>query len=150
VDVAESPALTGLLIHRHCSVTILEDCRTTEEVGMSSSVTIGSVAVLALTMVAEAAPRGILGEGTRRAYSNLKAKIAEWINSDGAFLEQRLALVAWRARIAKAIEQQSPEEQANVRTLVVDLIEALKKDALRGSLGISIRRLDAIHAQLTP
>jgi len=116
---------------------------------MSNSVTIGSLAVLLLTMVAEAAPRGILGEGTRSAYSNLKEKIALWINSDGAFLEQRHALAARRARIASTIEQQSPEEQASVRSLAVALIEALKKDALRGSLGISIRRLETIHAQLT-
>jgi hypothetical protein len=115
---------------------------------MSNSATIGSLAVLLLTMVAEAAPRGILGQGTRSAYSNLKEKIAQWTNSDGAFLEQRQALATRSARIASTIEQQPPEEQANVKNLSVALIEALKTDALRGSLGISLRRLQTIHAQL--
>jgi hypothetical protein len=115
---------------------------------MSNSATIGSLAVLLLTMVAEAAPRGILGQSTRSAYSNLKEKIAQWANSDGAFLEQRQALATRSARIASTIEQQPPEEQAKVKNLSVALIEALKTDALRGSLGISLRRLETIHAQL--
>jgi hypothetical protein len=115
---------------------------------MTYSVTIGSLAVLALTLAADSARRGILGERTRTAYVTLKDKIAQWANVNGAILEHRYAPAIPSARIAIAIERQSMEDQLTVKKLAAALIDALKTDVIQGSLGISIRKLEALQAQL--
>jgi len=115
---------------------------------MTDSVTIGSLAVLALTLAADSARRGILGEGTRTAYVTLKEKITQWANIHGAILEDRYALAIPSAKIARTIERQSKEDQLTVKKLAAALIDALKKDVTQGSLGISIRKLEALQAQL--
>lgn len=115
---------------------------------MIGSVTVGSLAATALSMTAEAALRGILGESTRTAYANLKERIAQWVNGDVGILERTDMSSVRKALVAKIIEQRSQADQVRIRDLTAALIEALKRDAQRGSVGISLRRLDAMQEQL--
>jgi hypothetical protein len=115
---------------------------------MTDSATISSLAVLALTLASDSAHRGILGEGTRAAYLTLKEKIAQWANINGAILERRFAPANPSAGTATTIERQSVEDQLTVKILAAALIDALKKDVIQGSLGISIRKLEALQTQL--
>ena len=50
--------------------------------------------------------------------------------------------------VATVIEQRSQADQASIRDLTAALIELLKRDAQQGSLGISLRRLEAMQEQL--
>ncbi len=115
---------------------------------MISSLTIGSLAATVLAMTAEASPRGILGETTRGAYAALKTRIAQWASRDVAILERMYASWTRKDHIAKIIEQQPPADQASIKDLTSALLEGLKQDVLRGSVGISIRRLEVMHQQL--
>ena len=115
---------------------------------MIGSVTVGSLAATVLSMTAEAALRGILGESTRRAYANLKERIAQWANGDVGISERMYMSSVRKALVAKVIEQRSQADQASIRDLTAALIEALKRDAQQGSVGVSLRRLDAMQEQL--
>ena len=115
---------------------------------MAGSTTIGYLAVKVLAMTAEVALKGILGKSTRKAYANLRGKIAQWADGDVAVMEKMYTSFTRKAHIAKVIEQQSATDQASIKDLTAALIEALKRDVRRGSIGISIRRLEAMHEQL--
>lgn len=115
---------------------------------MIGSLTLGSLAVTVLAMTAEAASKGILGESTQRAYMNLKVKITEWTNGDIAVLDRMYTSWTQRVHIAKAIEQRPPADQSSIKELTAALIEALKRDVRQGSVGINVRRLEAMQQQL--
>jgi hypothetical protein len=115
---------------------------------MIGSLTIGSFAVMALSMTAEAAAKGILGKASRNTYASLKEKISQWADCDFTILEKMYTSWTRKAHIAKVIEQRPPVDQAHIRDLTAALIEALKRDVRRGSVGISLRRLEAMQEQL--
>lgn len=114
---------------------------------MNGSATIGSLSVMALTLTSEAASRGILGESSWNAYRRLREVIRECVGDDESLLERLPTSAAMSARISLAIEQ-SIEYRARIKSLAAALIEALKGDVRRGSLGVSLRKLDVIQAHL--
>ncbi len=116
---------------------------------MSGSATIGFLAISALALTSGAAKRGILGENTRVAYGLLEEKIADWANIDAAVLDELIMREARGTRIMSAIEAQSVDDRATIKNLASALVDSLRADVLRGSLGISLRRLEEIRAQLT-
>ncbi len=112
---------------------------------MTGTMTIGALAAALLALAAEAAQRGILGMATRRAYVNLKEKLAQ-LGQEAATSEFS---TAWRLRLAPdPVERSAPVEKENIKALALALLEALKNDVRRGSLGVSLQRLDAIRLQL--
>ncbi len=110
--------------------------------------TIGFVSLTLLSLAATAANRGILGERTRLAYGRLKEKIAEWANSDATIFDEIHIPDSRRRRIIDAIELRPSDDHLAARSMASILAEALRQDVLRGSLGISLRRLEEIDAQL--
>lgn len=114
---------------------------------MNGSTTVGSLSVLALALASEAASRGILRGSTRVAYLQLREKIRQCVDDDEPMLVQLGLSPKIRARVAKAVEQ-SIEQREKIRALSVALVEALKADVLQGSVGVSLRRLNAIAAHL--
>ncbi len=115
---------------------------------MGAPATIGFVTVTLLSLVSEAAARGILGERTRLAYGRLKEKVAAWTSSDATIFEENFFPDLQRKRIIDAIELRPSDDRVTVKSLASALAESLRQDVLRGSLGISLRRLEEINAQL--
>jgi hypothetical protein len=113
---------------------------------MNGSTTIGSLSVLTLALASDAASRGMLGEAARIAYYRLSEMIRECIGEE-ALPEQLATPTPMRTRISLAIEQ-SYEHRAKIRKAAAALIDALRADVRRGSLGISLRKLDVIKAHL--
>lgn len=101
---------------------------------------------MALVLASDASSRGILQENTRIAYAQLREKIRQCVDDD-SLLEQLGFSPKVRARISLAIEQ-SIEQRAKIRILAYGLVAALKDDVLRGSIGISLNRLDTIATHL--
>ncbi len=116
---------------------------------MDSATTIGFLIVTLLALASEAAKRGMLGERTRLACSRLKEKIADWSNSDVAVFDEVYISDARRRRVMDAIELRPSDDRATIRGMARALAESLRQDVQRGSLGISLRRLDQIDAQLS-
>jgi hypothetical protein len=115
---------------------------------MPDPVTLGGLAVLALSMTAEAMLKGTVGEAAKEAYHALKNKIAQWAASDVAALEQTPASASRQAVIAEEIERQSPENQANIRSLAIALMDELEKGQRSGPIGIDTDRLEAARIHL--
>ncbi len=115
---------------------------------MSGPMTIGFVSLTLLSLASTAAKRGILGERTRLAYGTLKETIAEWANSDATIFDEIYIQDSRRRQIIDAIELRPSDDQLTVRSMASVLAELLRQDVLRGSLGISLSRLEAIDAQL--
>ena len=115
---------------------------------MIESTTIGILAVGVLALTAGVAVRGILTDGTRTAYASLKSKVAQWASHDVAVVEKVYRSSPKKARLTEIIERRPPVDRATLRDLTVTLIEALKADACRGSIGVSIRKLDEMLDQL--
>jgi hypothetical protein len=116
---------------------------------MSDSATIGFLAISALALASEAAKRGILGENTRIVYHRLEEKIAAWSNSDAAALADVYMPGARRRRLVSTIEALSPDDRVKIKSMASALVESLRADVLRGSLGISLRQLEELRVQLT-
>lgn len=114
---------------------------------MTGPTTIGSLSVMALALASDAATRGILQESTRVAYFQLRENIRQCVDEDDPLLEQLGLSPNIRARVSLAVEQ-SAEQRGKVRTLARKLVAALKDDVLKGSIGISLRRLNMIAAHL--
>lgn len=114
---------------------------------MNGTTTVGSLAALALALATDAASRGILGESTRAAYLNLREKIRQCVVDDELLAEQTDFSPTLRTRISSAVEQ-SIEQRAKVKALAIALVEAMRADALQGSLGVSLRRLNVIETHL--
>src|SRR5258708_38314164 len=115
---------------------------------MVDAVPIGSLAVLALSMTAEAMLKGTVGEVTKEAYHALKDKIAQWAASDVAALEKTPTSLDRQAVIAKEIERQSPDDRANVQSLAIALMDELEKRQRSGPVGIDTGRLEAARIHL--
>lgn len=114
---------------------------------MNGATTVGSLAALALTLATDAASRGILGASTRAVYLQLCEKIRQCVDDDELLLEHLGLSPTLRAQVSLAVEQ-SIEQRARIKALSIALVEAMKADALQGSLGVSLRRLNAIQADL--
>ena len=112
---------------------------------MIGSVTVGSLAVTVLAMTADVALKGILGE-YQTGIREPEREIALWANV--AILEKMYTSSVRKAHVATVIEQRSQADQASIRDLTAALIEALKRDVQQGSVGISLRRLEAMQEQL--
>lgn len=115
---------------------------------MSGATTIGFVSLTLLSLVSTASRRGILGERTRLAYGRLRAQIADWADSDATIFDEIQMQDSRRRWIIDAIELRAKDDRVSVRSMATLLAEALRQDVLRGSLGISLRRLEEIDAQL--
>ncbi len=115
---------------------------------MGGATTIGFLTVTLLALASEAAKRGMFGERTRLAYSRLKEEIADWSNSDVTVFDEIYISLARRRRIADTIELRPSDDRVTIRRMARALAESLRQDVQRGSLGISLRRLEQIEAQL--
>ncbi|GLI95364.1 hypothetical protein [Methylocystis echinoides] len=115
---------------------------------MGRETTIGMLIVTLLALASEAAKRGILTEGTRLAYGRLKEKIVAWSDSDTSIFDEFYTRESGRRHIVDAIEVRPSDDRVTVRSMASALAELLRQDVLRGSLGISLRRLEEIDAQL--
>jgi hypothetical protein len=115
---------------------------------MPDPVTIGGLAVLALSMTAEATLKGTVGEAVKDAYQALKGKIGQWAASDVDALEKAPASGSRQAVIAEEIERQSSGDQADVRNLAIALMDELEKRHRSSPIGIDIDRLEAARIHL--
>jgi hypothetical protein len=115
---------------------------------MPDPVTLGGLAVLALSMTAEAMLKGTVGEAAKEAYHALKDKIAQWAASDIAALELTPDSARRQAVIAEEIERQTPDDQANIRSLAIALMDELEKRQRSGPIGIDTDRLEAARIHL--
>jgi phosphoribosylaminoimidazole-succinocarboxamide synthase len=106
------------------------------------------VSLTLLSLASEAAKRGILQEKTRLACGRLKEKIAAWANSDVTIFDEIYMPDSRRRWIIDATELRPRDDLVTVRSMASALAESLRQDVLRGSLGISLRRLVEIDAQL--
>jgi hypothetical protein len=66
-------------------------------------------------------------EAAKEAYHALKGKITQWAASDVAALELTPASASRQAVIAEEIERQSPDDQANILSLAIALMDELEK-----------------------
>jgi hypothetical protein len=114
---------------------------------MHGSSTIGSLAVLTLALVSEAASRGMLTERSWRAYQSLKETVVDCVGGDEPLIDELSSPTGPRKRISIAIEQ-SFQHRERIKSLARTLVEALKSDVLRGSLGISLRKLQVLQTYL--
>jgi hypothetical protein len=115
---------------------------------MDNQATIGSLCVAALTTASNAAGRGILTEKTRQAFATLAEKVKQCRGGGSPMLERLESSLAERRRLSIAIEGEPAELKLGIRASAVALIDSMKSDALQGCLGVSLRKLDAMHSQL--
>ena len=94
---------------------------------MGDPVTIGVLASTALSMAAEAAVKGTVGEAAKEAYKTLKSRVARWAGADVEALEKAPASGGRRSVVAEAVDAQPADEQAVVGALAEQLIAALKR-----------------------
>ena len=115
---------------------------------MADPVTIGFLAVEALSIAAKAALEGVVGEGVKDAYGKLKAKIAQWAGGDIAALEKTPDAMKRQELIAEEIDKQPTEELAHVKILATVLSDELQKRQQSGPIGVDIGRLQALRVHL--
>jgi hypothetical protein len=115
---------------------------------MADPVTIVALAASALAMGAGEAVKTGVGEAVKDAYKNLKAKIAAWAGADVEALAAEPDSAGRQLIVAEKIDRQSPDELAEVRTLVLMLNDALREAAKAGAAGIDVGRLEAARVQL--
>ena len=85
--------------------------------GMTDPVTIGALVAKSLSMAADAALKGAVGEGVKDAYKALKEKVVRWAGGDVEALEKAPASADRQALIAEAVNGQPIDERAVVKTL---------------------------------
>jgi hypothetical protein len=115
---------------------------------MADPVTIGALAASALAIAAGEVVKTGVGEAVKDAYKNLKAKIAAWAGADVEALAAEPDSAGRQLIVAEKIDRQSPDELAEVRTLVLMLNDALREAAKAGAAGIDVGRLEAARVQL--
>ncbi|MEA2840867.1 MAG: hypothetical protein QOF41_2197 [Methylobacteriaceae bacterium] len=115
---------------------------------MSDPVTIGGLAALALSMGAQAALKGVVGEAAKTAYNTLKAKVSAWAGSDVQALEKTPGSKARQDVVAEAIDQQPPDDQQGVRELAKVLLDQLERVQSSTPVGIDIGKLKAARVKL--
>ena len=113
---------------------------------MPDPVTVGTLAVGALSMTAEALLKGAVGEAVKDAYKALKAKVSHCASGDLVELEKAPSSRARQAVIAEIIDAQSQADRESVRLLVETLVTNLKAGA--GPIGLDIGRLTALDVEL--
>jgi hypothetical protein len=112
---------------------------------MVDPVTIGALAASALSMAAEAALKGLVGEAAKEAYQALRAKVAGWLGDDLDALEKEPASKGRQLTIAEALDRQLESDQAEVRTLAQRLVATLREG---GNIGLDVGHLEAMEVQL--
>jgi hypothetical protein len=115
---------------------------------MGDPVTIGVLAAAALAMAAEAVVKAGVGEVVKDAYQALKTKIAVWCGSDVEALANDPTSKGRQLIVAEKIDQQSPEDQAEIKTLALALNEALRNAANMSPIGIDIGEIEAASVAL--
>jgi hypothetical protein len=115
---------------------------------MTDPVTIGGLAALALSMGAQAAFKGVVGEAVKSVYNALKEKVSAWAGSDVESLEKAPTSKARQEVIAEAINQQPPDRQDQVRELAKALLDELERLETGTPIGIDIGKLKAARVKL--
>jgi hypothetical protein len=82
------------------------------------------MAVKVLTMVAEAALKGSVGEAAKEAYVALKRGIVSLVGGDVAALDLKAP-----ATVAKEIDELEPAKQTDIKSLVLALTAALQNES---------------------
>lgn len=114
---------------------------------MADPVTVGAFVVSALTMSAEAALKGIVGEGAKEAYRALKTQVGKWAFGDVDKLAE--APTAGRKLVvAEVIDGQSESDRAQVEQLARALLDALKQSQPT-AVGIDVDQLRSRLIDLT-
>ena len=115
---------------------------------MSDPVTIGAIASLVLSMGAEAAVKGAIGEAAKDAYKALKEKISHWASGDIEALERTPGSTARRAVVAEVVDELPEKDKVSVKALATALADALKEASAKGPIGIDIGVLEAARVKL--
>lgn len=110
--------------------------------------TIGALAVEALSIAAQAALRGTVGEAVKDAYKALKHKIAQWAEGDITALEKAPDSKERQEILTKEIDKQLPQDLAQIRSLAAALIDEMEKRQRSGPIGVDIGRLEAMRVRL--
>ena len=110
-----------------------------------SLVTVGTMAVEALSLAAETVLKGAASELIKDSYKALKAKLVPWVGNDLAILEKASDPQKVKTRIAKETDKQSSQDLAEVRDLARVLIGQLE---MKPPVGVDIDRVKAIRAEL--
>jgi hypothetical protein len=115
---------------------------------MADPVTIGTVAVSALSIAAEALAKGALGEAGKNLYSQLRGKVVSWAVGRLSPAE-RIPIAAENQRaVAERIDEQPADELAEIRRLLAALLEKLEQEKSLGPIGIDAERLEAARIHL--
>lgn len=109
-------------------------------------VTVGSLVATSLSMAAEAALKGAVGEVVKDGYKALKEKISRWASGEVAALEATPESIGRQTVVAEIIDAQSEDERKALRVLAEVLVARLKECA--PAIGLDIGRLTALEAQL--
>ncbi|TPQ32480.1 hypothetical protein C2U70_21700 [Bradyrhizobium guangdongense] len=115
---------------------------------MTDPLTIGSLAVSALSIAAKKALEAGVGEVIKDAYAGLKSKIAEWSGTDLAALEKDPDSKGRQLIVAEEINRQPPEVRTEIKALVLALNEALRKAAEANPIGIDVQQIEAASIAL--
>jgi hypothetical protein len=111
-------------------------------------VTIGALAVEALSIAAKAALEKTVGETVKDAYKALKGKIAQWAEGDVTALEKTPDSKKRQEILTEEIDKQLPQDLAQIRNLITALIDELEKRQRSGPVGVDIGRLEAMRVRL--
>jgi hypothetical protein len=114
---------------------------------MTDQVTIGTLTATALSLSAESAGKGLVGQPAKEAYDSLKSRLAQWAAHDVAALEQMPSSKVRQAVMAEVIDRQPPTSQAEVRGLAEALVASVKASPIE-AVGLDIGRLKALEADL--
>lgn len=115
---------------------------------MADPVTVGALAATALSMAAEAALKGVVGEAVKHAYQALRDKIAGWVAGDVDALAKPPASAAHQAVVAEEIDKLPADQREIVRTLAAALLAALDEREHDSPTGIDIGRIKAARVLL--
>ena len=112
------------------------------------AISIGGMAVKILSMAAEAALKGSVGEAAKEAYGALKRRIVRFVGGDVAALDLKGS-----STVAKEIDGLEPDKQADIKSLTLALTDALtvlkKEPDLSGQIGTEFfERVKAAQIEL--
>jgi hypothetical protein len=110
--------------------------------------TIGNLAVEALSMSAAAALKGTIGEMAKDAYKALKNKISPWADGDITALERAPESKKRQELLAEEIDKHPPEDLSHIQDLAVALLDELEKRHRTSPIGIDLGRLQAARVRL--
>jgi hypothetical protein len=107
---------------------------------------IGTLVATALSMAADAALKGAVGEAFKDAYKALKEQVAQWAAGDVEALAKTPTSASRQGVIAEIVDAQPQDDQDAVRALAETLVARLKDNA--PAIGLDVRRLEALEVQL--